>query len=108
MEVVLDSAFWRSLVTLTVFEIQERQIFSLLAERQSAFLLKLVYFLVGISAAFGLNLCLLCIFVGIATNYGLDHLGVESRWGRNFSHTSRPALGPTQTPVQWAPGISRD
>jgi hypothetical protein len=25
----------------------------------------------------------------------------------NFSHTSRPALGPTQLPVQWVPDISR-
>jgi hypothetical protein len=36
--------------------------------------------------------------VGIATGYGLDGLGIESRWGRDFSHTSRPALGPTQPP----------
>jgi hypothetical protein len=33
--------------------------------------------------------------VGIATVYGLDGLGIESRWGRDFSHTSIPALGPT-------------
>jgi hypothetical protein len=30
--------------------------------------------------------------------------GIESRWGRDFSHTSRPVLGPTQTPVQWVLG----
>ena len=33
--------------------------------------------------------------VGIATRYGLDGPGIESRWGRNFPHPCRPALGPT-------------
>jgi hypothetical protein len=37
--------------------------------------------------------------VGIATGYGLDSPGIESQWGRDFSHTSRPALGLTQPPV---------
>jgi hypothetical protein len=39
--------------------------------------------------------------VCIATNYGLDGPGIESRWGRDFPHLSKPALGPTQPPVQW-------
>jgi hypothetical protein len=33
--------------------------------------------------------------VGIATGYGLDDEGIESRWGRDFPNLSRPALGPT-------------
>jgi hypothetical protein len=32
--------------------------------------------------------------VGIATFYGLDGPRIESRWGQDFSHPSRPALRP--------------
>jgi hypothetical protein len=44
--------------------------------------------------------------VGMATGYGLDSLGIESRRGRDFSHLSRPVLGSTQPSVEWVPGLS--
>jgi hypothetical protein len=47
------------------------------------------------------------IVVGIATAYGLDGPGIESRWGRDFPHLSRPALRLTQHPVQWVPDLSQ-
>jgi hypothetical protein len=45
--------------------------------------------------------------VGIATGYGLDGLGIESWRGWDFSHKSQQALGLSQPPVQWVPGLSR-
>jgi len=45
--------------------------------------------------------------VGVATCYGLDDLGIGSRWGRDFHHPSRPALVPTQPPVQRLPDLYR-
>ena len=45
--------------------------------------------------------------VGIATAYGLDGLGIESRWGQDFPHLSRPTLGPTHQSVQWVASFFR-
>jgi len=44
--------------------------------------------------------------VGIATRYGMDGPGIESRWGRDFPLPSTPALGPIHPPIQWVPGLS--
>jgi hypothetical protein len=38
--------------------------------------------------------------VGIATGYEVDGPGIESRWGRDFPHPSRPAVGSAQPPIQ--------
>jgi hypothetical protein len=49
--------------------------------------------------------------VGIATRYGLDGTGIESRKGRDFAHPSRPALESSYTmgtgPLSGVGGIKR-
>jgi len=45
--------------------------------------------------------------VGLGTRYGLHGLGIESCWGLNFPHPSRPDLGSTQPPVQGGNGSLR-
>ena len=44
--------------------------------------------------------------VGTATDYGLDGPG-SNPGGDEIFRPSRPALGSTQPPVQWVPGLSR-
>ena len=78
------------------------------------YLYKIFYCVVHIGAM-KLNLIPFNVFEGVtifglgrvATAYGLDGPGIESRWGRDFSHLFRPALRPTRLPVKWIPGLSR-
>jgi hypothetical protein len=46
---------------------------------------------------------------GIALSYGLDVRGFESRQWLGivlFTTASRPALGPTQPPIEWVSGVT--
>jgi hypothetical protein len=45
--------------------------------------------------------------VGIATAYGLDGPGIESRRWRYISHLSRPAPTPTHPTIQRVPSHTR-
>ena len=44
-------------------------------------------------------------WAGVTTRYELDDPGIESRWGKDYHHPSKPALGPTYPPVQWIPSL---
>jgi hypothetical protein len=46
--------------------------------------------------------------VGIATDYGLDVPGIESRLGARFSAPVQTGPRPTQSPVKWVPGLYRE
>ena len=43
--------------------------------------------------------------VGIAIRYGQDRQGIECRQEGDSLHPSRPALGLTQSSVQWVPRL---
>jgi hypothetical protein len=45
--------------------------------------------------------------VGTATRYGLDGPEIDSRCGRDFPQTIKPAVGPTQPTIQWVPNLYR-
>jgi len=44
---------------------------------------------------------------GTATRSRVDGPEIEVWWGRDFPHPFRPALGPTQPPIQCVPDPSR-
>jgi hypothetical protein len=43
--------------------------------------------------------------VPIVSGYGLDDRAIEVRSPAGAASVSRPALEPTQPPVQWVPGV---
>ena len=83
------------------------------SEHTISYLFSYIYNLpLGCSASTKINtteLLLLSLFVFIiafvqgtvyiATCYGLDGRGVESKWSRQYPHPSRSALWPTQLPI---------
>ena len=40
----------------------------------------------------------------MATRYGMDDAGIESQWGRDYPHSTKQTLEPTQPPIKWVTG----
>jgi len=59
---------------------------------------EIIYGSLGLAATILVNTVYEFLFLmfGIATGYGLDCPGIESRWRRDFPRPSRPVLGPSQ------------
>ena len=55
-----------------------------------SYMVVLTAFFVIISSTYYTNICGPGSSVGIATDYGLDGLGIESRWGEIFGLPDRP------------------
>ena len=65
-----------------------------------------VYIYIYIYVSVCLCVCRPGSSVSIATDYGLDDPG-SNPGVDEILRLSRPALGPTQPPVKWVPGLSR-
>ena len=55
----------------------------------------------GLNPAGGMDVCVVCV---VQSGQRSSTENTKSRWGRDFPHLSRPALGSTQPPMQWVPG----
>ena len=45
------------------------------------------------------------VYIYLFIVQSVQRLATDLTVGRGFPHRSRPALGPTQLPVQWVPGL---